>query len=100
MTLQLQKFELGEIVMTAMLSTIVRENGLHEKMKELLERHVTGDWGDALCIADQDENDFSLKNGFRLLSAYKVKVNEDEIVVWLITESDRSVTTFLLPEEY
>ncbi|MFH1416758.1 MAG: hypothetical protein ABII12_00510 [Planctomycetota bacterium] len=32
-------------------------------------RHLTGDWGD-VCEEDRRENEFSLKEGFRLLSVY------------------------------
>lgn len=59
-------------------------------------RHVQGDWGEV----DQDdgrENDLSLKEGFRPLSAYTSKEGER---LWIITEDDRSATTVLLPSEY
>ena len=62
---------------------------------EYLFRHITGDWGD-LGEEDKKENDFSVKNSFRILSSY----NTREGKLWIITEADRSVTTFLLPEEY
>ena len=62
---------------------------------DYLARHLTGDWGD-LCDVDKTENDFSLKNGFRLLSAYTTPCGK----LWIITEADRSATTFLLPDEY
>ena len=60
-----------------------------------LNRHLNGDWGD-VCLEDKAENDFSLANGFRLLSAYTTPAGS----LWLITDADRSVTTFLLPDEY
>ncbi len=60
-----------------------------------LQRHLCGDWGE-LCDEDKAENDFSLKNGFRLMSAYPTPCGK----LWIITEADRSATTFLLPEEY
>jgi hypothetical protein len=60
-----------------------------------LVRHVSGDWGD-LCDEDKEENNFSLKHGYRLLSSYQTPFGK----LWIITEADRSVTTFLLPEEY
>jgi hypothetical protein len=63
---------------------------------ELLCRHVTGDWGD-LDDEDKKENEFSVEHGFRILSAYEL---ETGVKVWLITEADRSATTFLLPDEY
>ena len=55
-----------------------------------------GDWGE-LCEEDRQENEFSLREGFRLLSAYTSAQGEK---FWVITERDRSVTTVLLPEEY
>ena len=46
---------------------------------------------------DRKENEYSLEHGFRLLSAYKTNAGDR---LWIVTESDRSVTTLLLPEEY
>ena len=63
---------------------------------DFLMRHLTGDWGD-LDDADKRENELSVREGFRILSAYTLKTGAK---VWLITEADRSSTTFLLPEEY
>lgn len=59
-------------------------------------RHQRGDWGD-LDFQDQVENNFSVENGLRILSAYRTS---DGTKFWIITEADRSVTTILLPEEY
>ena len=58
-------------------------------------RHATGDWGQ-LCTHDRRENGLALRHGWRVLSSYGV----GERRVWIITETDRSVTTILLPEEY
>ena len=63
---------------------------------ELLSRHVTGDWGE-LDEADRQENELSVKEGFRILSAYTLSSG---VKVWVITEADRSATTILLPSEY
>jgi len=60
-----------------------------------LKRHLSGDWGD-LCSEDIAENNFSLQQGNRLLSSYDTPFGK----LGVITEADRSVTTFLLPEEY
>jgi hypothetical protein len=46
---------------------------------------------------DRRENELSLIQGFRLLSAYTLNSGTK---IWIITEADRSVTTVLLPEEY
>ncbi|MDE3075945.1 MAG: plasmid related protein [Chloroflexota bacterium] len=65
-------------------------------MLDLLFRHVSGDWGE-LDEEDKAENELSLREGFRLLSAYTLRNGEK---IWIITEADRSVTTLLLPDEY
>jgi len=64
-------------------------------MARCLERHVTGDWGD-LGASDKAANERALKVGARIMSRY----TEGGKTLYLITEADRSVTTFLLPEEY
>lgn len=62
----------------------------------LLARHLCGDWGD-LPEADARLNDTALETGGRLFSSYPLG---GDTRIWLITEQDRSATTFLLPSEY
>jgi hypothetical protein len=57
----------------------------------LLERHQSGDWGD-VSAEDARENEFSVRHGFRIVSSYRVAGER----LWVITEADRSATTFLL----
>ena len=87
-----QLFEPGQILATPGALGIA-ERGIN--LLPYLIRHLKGDWGE-LCEDDKKENDFSVKNGFRILSAYNTPGGR----LWVITEADRSVTTFLLPEEY
>jgi hypothetical protein len=63
---------------------------------EFLRRHMSQDWGE---ISDDDvrENELSLTEGFRLMSAYRTAKGQK---LWIITEADRSATTILLPDEY
>jgi hypothetical protein len=56
----------------------------------------SGDWGE-LDQSDVAENEHSMAHGFRLLSSYRTDAGEK---LWIITESDRSATTLLLPDEY
>jgi len=63
---------------------------------EFLARHQSGDWG-TVCDDDRKENELSVKEGFRILSAYKTEKGEK---LWIISEANRSSTTILLPEEY
>lgn len=70
--------------------------GLNINPKELLERHMSCDWGD-VCEEDRHLNNIAVVRAERILSAYRLP-NGDK--VWVITEWDRSETTMLLPEEY
>jgi hypothetical protein len=63
---------------------------------EALHRHEKGDWGE-VCEEDRKENELSVQEGFRILSAYSSQSGER---FWIITEADRSVTTVLMPEDY
>jgi hypothetical protein len=65
-------------------------------LSECLQRHLRGDWGD-LDDHDKQANESALAHGARLLSAYPLPGGG---TIWVITEADRSVTTFLLPDEY
>ena len=58
-----------------------------------LARHANGDWGD-LDDHDRKANEYALKHGLRILSVYKL---QSGVVIWVVTESDRSSTTILLP---
>jgi hypothetical protein len=68
----------------------------HQTPGEFLDRHGHGDWGE-VGPEDWAENDLSMREGFRILSAYTLNTG---VKIWVITEADRSVTTILLPEEY
>jgi hypothetical protein len=90
------KFSLGKIFSSAGVhEMMIRDPSFMQFVNRSLARHAEGDWGD-LCEEDKRENELSLREGFRLLSAYK----NDEHKIWIITEADRSVTTVLFPEEY
>jgi hypothetical protein len=59
-------------------------------------RHACGDWGE-LDADDWSANERALREGARLLSAYRLPTGDR---LWIITEADRTATTLLLPEEY
>ena len=88
------KFEPGQIVATPGALAAFEASG--EEPLTFLHRHLSGDWGD-LSAGDKQENELSVREGFRILSAYTLS---DGTKIWIITEADRSATTFLLPEEY
>jgi hypothetical protein len=88
------KFQLGRIAATPGALAAMEEAGISPA--SLLERHLNGDWGN-ICTQDKEENELSLREGYRLLSAYILSTGQK---IWIITEADRSATTFLLPCEY
>jgi hypothetical protein len=88
------KFSLGRVVATPGALRSLEE--ANQNPFEFLAKHQAGDWGE-LCEEDKRENEFSVRNGFRILSAYRTRNNTR---IWIITEADRSVTTLLLPDEY
>jgi hypothetical protein len=93
-------FRLGQIVATP---------GAHEALEkagqvpfEFIARHAKGDWGE-LSEEDRRLNDEAVKDGSRILSAYRLKTTA--VKIWIITEAEddqghRAATTILLPEEY
>ena len=85
------KFPLGQIVITANANAQLDS----QAVSEALSRHASGDWGE-VGEADRQENELSLREGFRLLSVYGTGKGR----FWIITEADRSVTTVLMPEDY
>jgi hypothetical protein len=88
------KFRPGSVVATPGAPEAFRASG--EEPLPFLQRHLTGDWGE-LDEHDVRENELSLLRGWRILSCYRLRNGTH---IWIITEADRSLTTFLLPEEY
>jgi hypothetical protein len=87
-------FPLGQIFLTVGAREALEES--NQTANEFLAKHSTGDWGN-VCEEDAEENDFSVKEEFRILSAYKTEKGEK---LWIITEADRSSSTILKPDEY
>ena len=85
--------------------TIVATRGVAAEMEKspifagelsiAFQRYQRGDWGD-LCQEDKELNDLAVNGEDRILAAYKTS----EGTIWIITEWDRSATTFLFPSEY
>jgi hypothetical protein len=89
------KFPLGQVV-SATLGALAALQEAQDSFTPYLARHGEGDWGE-VNAEDTAENELSLRDGFRLLSAYTITSGTK---IWVITERDRSATTILLPEEY
>ena len=90
-------FPLGQTVMTRGVADLAAENEVFAKfVSQSLKRHAQGDWGD-LSAEDKEDNNLSLKQELRLLSSYETQGLPK---IWIITESNRLVTSILFPEDY
>ena len=89
------KFNPGFVYATPGVLAALAEAG-DDPMAYLI-RHLHGDWGE-VNEEDARANEESLRIGERLLSAYTT--SDGKVRFWIITERDRSATTFLLPSEY
>ena len=86
------RFPTGEVrATTAALANISKE-----KLIQLVNRHIRGDWGDT-CMKDQKANEQAIRDGGRILSWYQIS---GKLRVLIITEADRSATTVMLANEY
>lgn len=88
------RFKLGRILATPAAVEAIAEARV--SIVDLLIRHMRGDWGE-LAESDRQQNELSVDAGLRLLSSYVLPNGQ---TVWVVTEWDRSATTFLLPGDY
>jgi hypothetical protein len=86
------KFPLGRLCITPAAAKAVPA----EEVLRAIARHAAGDWGD-LDASDTQANETALQHGGRLFSVYAASTGQK---FYVITESDWSATTLLLPEYY
>lgn len=92
------KFNLGITIMTKRVNYLIEGNPkLYEEIARCIAKHHNGDWGN-LDEEDKMLNDMAIKDGGRIFSSYEI--GENKVKIWIITATDRSYTTILLPEEY
>jgi len=90
-------FSLGHVVATPAALALIQERGA--SVHQLLTRHQTGDWQE-LCREDRDTNWQAALGDARVLSAFNIGSADQTVMIWIITEWDRSVTTILRPQDY
>jgi hypothetical protein len=96
MNTSFKSFALGKIVGTPDALAAVKP----ERILECLARHARGDYGD-VCAEDAAENNLSSREGFRILSVYRIDASDpNSEKFWIITKADRSSTCVLLPSNY
>ncbi len=92
-------FRLGKVIATAAAIQTMEEAGIEPRA--LIQRHAKGDWGevseDVYQANEQSARTEFTTNRPRIFSSYTLSTGD---TIWVYTEADRSVTTFLLPEEY
>ena len=88
------KFDLGQVVATPGALDALAQHQISPLT--LISRHVSGDFGD-IDQEDWQTNLAALRYGQRIVSAYTLA---PDVVIWIITEADRSASTLLLPSEY
>lgn len=62
----------------------------------LVERHQSGDWGE-LPDEERESSTQAVVQGEIIKSQYTTESGD---VIWVMTESDRSITVILFPYEY
>lgn len=88
------RFKLGRLFVTRGAAEVLRESS--QSPLEFFNRHARLERGE-LSDDDHPENVFSVSRQLRIFSAFKTAQG---VKLWVITESDRSATTILLPSEY
>jgi hypothetical protein len=102
------RFTVGQLAATPGALALLEQHNIG--VAALVNRHIHGSWGD-ICADDAHTNELAIEHGNRVMSVYRlvdaqrlaltpVAKRNDLPTVWVITESDRSVTTLLLPSEY
>ncbi len=89
-----QTYKLGALLRPVTLSMVMLSS-----VHQLLTRHQTGDWHE-LCKEDRDTNWQAALGDARVLSAFNIGSADQPVMIWIITEWDRSVTTILRPQDY
>lgn len=87
-------FALGRCVATPRAVEALAASG--QSADFFLEQHQRGHWG-SVSEGDQRANDAAVVADERILSEYRTLLG---MLIWIITEADRSSTCVLLPEEY
>jgi hypothetical protein len=86
------------ILLTRLLATpgaLTALSDSHQGAHSFLARHLAGDWGE-LSSDERAANMLALVTGNALRSVYRTRLG---VPLWIVTESDRSSTTILLPHE-
>jgi len=88
----MMKFTLGNLVITP----AALKAGAVDDFCRAIDRHVCGNWGEAL-EAVRLANESALLSGGRLLSVHRFRAG---LELWVMTTPDRTLTTIFLTADY
>lgn len=93
-------FEIGKLAATRSVATLMADDSDFCFFAQLaFARYRRCDWGE-MAESDKAMNDAAVQNGNdRIFAAYEHPQHPDWRL-WIITESNRSYTTLLFPDEY
>lgn len=91
-------FKLGDVYATAGIQIRMKDEQFSRFVNDSLKRFRACDWGN-MCKEDKALNDRAVKQGDGRIHGAYIRPDSKERI-WIITESDRSVTTVLFPDEY
>lgn len=83
-----KKFEFCKMIVTFKAHSFLSRS----QIQEFLSKHISGDWGKA----DSQANELALTSNGQLISIFEY-FGQD---IWVVTDSNRLVTTIMFPEEY
>jgi hypothetical protein len=92
-------FALGEVFITETAEETLQ--AFKVLPETLLSEHVTGRWR-AMILEDRQACQYAIANGDRIRTSHrlhKADDYDDMVMIWVVTEWDRSCTTILLPRE-
>lgn len=90
-------FELGQIDVSPGVFSLSKDEGLN--LDTFLDNHKRGAWGQ-IDKLDAEANEVSLEIGGQLFSSFFIGDEFSASDIWLITNSDRSLTRIMLPDEF
>lgn len=92
----MKRFDTGNLYQTRGIAAAIEENPqFYIEVMEAYQKYIAGNYGD-LCEEDIEANEEAIKHHGRILAKYNTSCGD----IYIITEADRSATTFLFCDEY
>ena len=94
------KFQLGRLYTSrAVAATMEEQSSFNAFVWQSVARYLRCDWG-GISASDKRSNNKAVSRGDDFILAAYDNPNHPAWKIWIITETDRSHTTILFPDEY